>query len=104
MYTVVETPEFQAQAGKVWSDAERDGFIDWIASNPLAGDVIPGTDGARKVRWTVQGRGKRGGVRVVYFNLLDNGVVVLLMVYAKAERENVPRRDVKGAKHEFEND
>ena len=60
MLTVVETHEFSAQAKKIWSDSERDEFIEWIASHPLLGDLIPGADGARKVRWSVQGKGKRG--------------------------------------------
>lgn len=50
MRTVIETPTFQKQAEKIWSDDERLAFIDWIAANPLAGKVIPGADGARKVR------------------------------------------------------
>jgi hypothetical protein len=68
MRTVIETPTFQKQADKIWAESERFEFIDWIAANPLAGDVIPGADGARKVRWGRAGSGKRGGVRVVYFN------------------------------------
>lgn len=89
MRTVIETPTFQKQAEKIWSDDERLDFIDWIAQNPLAGDVIPGADGARKVRWVVSGRGKRGGARVIYFNIDTRGVVLLVAVYAKAERENI---------------
>jgi hypothetical protein len=52
MHTVVETAEFQKQAKAVWSDAEREAFIDWIAANPGAGDVIPGADGARTLQTT----------------------------------------------------
>jgi hypothetical protein len=66
MHTVVETAEFQKQAKAVWSDAERETFIDWIAANPGAGDVIPGADGARKVRWGRAGKGERGGVRYLF--------------------------------------
>jgi mRNA-degrading endonuclease RelE of RelBE toxin-antitoxin system len=66
MHTVVETAEFQKQTKAVWSDAEREALIDWIAANPDAGAVIPGADGARKVRWSRAGKGKRGGVRVIY--------------------------------------
>ena len=47
-----------------------------IASNPLAGDVIPGTGGLRKVRYSRQGTGKRGGVRVVHYNVLSDGMLV----------------------------
>ena len=50
MRTVIETPIFQKQAEKLWSEAERHPFIDWIAEHPLAGDVIKGASGARKVR------------------------------------------------------
>lgn len=64
MRTVIETPTFQKQAEKIWSEDERLNFIDWIASNPLAGDVIPGADGARKVRWSIAGKGKRGGLEL----------------------------------------
>ncbi|MFT4179351.1 MAG: transcriptional regulator [Thermomonas sp.] len=99
MYTVVETPEFRAQATKVWTTSEYEGFIDFIAANPEAGDVIPGSDGARKVRWAASGHGKRGGARVIYFNLLSDGLVVLIAVYAKAERGNLPTRQIRSAKH-----
>lgn len=97
MYTVVETRDFQKQAAKVWSAEERMEFVGWIAANPLAGDVIPGADGARKVRWTIAGKGKRGGVRVVYFHLGADGVLILVMVYAKSDRANVAPNDIRSA-------
>ena len=89
MLTIIETPEFIAWSSNVWSDAERLEFIDWISQNPLAGDVIPGAGPLRKVRWTRQGMGKSGGARVIYFNLLASGEVVLLLVYAKAKFDNL---------------
>jgi len=95
MKTVVETPSFRKQADEIWSEDERFAFISWIAEHPDAGDVIPGADGARKVRWTRQGTGKRGGVRVIYFHLVDNELVLLLMIYAKAVRTNVKTKDIK---------
>jgi hypothetical protein len=97
MRTVIETPTFQKQAEKIWSESERLAFIDWIALNPLAGDVIPGADGARKVRWGRAGAGKRGGVRVVYFNLTAQGVVVLVLLYAKSEQTNILPNDIDKA-------
>ena len=51
MKTVIETPTFRKQAEKLWSEEERLDFITWLAAHPEAGDVIPGTDGARKLRW-----------------------------------------------------
>jgi mRNA-degrading endonuclease RelE of RelBE toxin-antitoxin system len=97
MYTVVETPTFQKQVEKIWSESERMDFIDWIAEKPLSGDVIPGAQGARKVRWSVAGRGKRGGVRVIYFNLTNQGVLILLMVYTKSEQSNLEPGEIRKA-------
>ena len=95
MFTVIETPTFQKQVAKVWAEAERLEFIAWIAANPTAGDVIPGADGARKVRWAVQGKGKRGGARVVYFNLSDDELVLLVAVYAKADKTNILPNEIE---------
>ncbi|MBS0467708.1 MAG: DNA-binding protein [Proteobacteria bacterium] len=95
MRTVIETPTFQKQADKLWTEAERLEFIDWIAANPLAGDVIPGADGARKVRWSRSGTGKSGGARVIYFNLTEQEIVLLVAVYAKADRANMLAAQIK---------
>lgn len=57
--------------------------------------MIPGADGARKVRWARPGMGKRGGARVIYFHLAADEVVLLVMVYAKAERSNVKPERIK---------
>jgi hypothetical protein len=97
MLTVVETPTFQKQAALIWRESERIAFIDWIAENALAGDVIPGTEGARKVRWSVAGRGKRGGARVVYFNLSEQGIVLLVTMYVKADQSNIANSAIKKA-------
>jgi hypothetical protein len=95
MRTVIESPTFQKQADKLWTEEERLEFIEWIAKNPLTGDVIPNADGARKVRWTVKGQGKRGGVRVIYFNLSEQGVIYLLTLYQKSNKENITSTEIK---------
>ncbi|CAM5788953.1 DNA-binding protein [Ottowia pentelensis] len=95
MRMVIETPTFQKQAAKLWTEDERLEFIDWIAANPLTGDVIPGADGARKVRWSRSGLGKSGGARVIYFNLIEQEVVLLVAAYAKADRSNMLAADIK---------
>lgn len=89
MYTVKQTTLFQRKAASVLSESELDEFIDWISENPFAGDVIPGVAPLRKVRWSRNGMGKRGGSRVVYFNQLESGQIVLLMVYAKSVDDNL---------------
>ncbi|MDO4769479.1 MAG: DNA-binding protein [Brachymonas sp.] len=98
MLTVIETPIFQQQAAKVWCEDERFAFIEWIAEHPLAGDVIPGAEGARKVRWAVKGKGKRSGARVIYFYLTEDGAVLLVSVYSKSEQSNITAKAIKRAK------
>ncbi len=84
--TVVELPLFLRLARDVWDEAERAAFVDYIARNPDAGDVIPGTGGVRKVRWQKSGTGKRGGAGVVYFYHDTRMPVFLILVYAKARQ------------------
>jgi hypothetical protein len=98
--TVVETPQFVRQARDLWTDTERYEFVDFIARNPEGGDVIPDTGGVRKIRWRRSGAGKRGGVRVIYFYYNPTTPLFLLMVYAKAMREDVAP-DAKKAAAEF---
>lgn len=87
--TVAETPVFVKYAAAVWSEEERTEFINWIAANPDSGDVIPGSGGCRKVRWSTAGTGRRGGARVIYF-LEREHTVWLLIVYRKAEFDTLP--------------
>ena len=65
--TVVETSAFLRSADLVMDDLEREALVDYLAHNPTAGDLFPGAGGLRKLRWGIEGRGKRGGARVVYY-------------------------------------
>ena len=89
LITIAETATFIRNAAKLWSEAERTEFPDFISTNTEAGDIIPDTGGIRKVRWGRQGMGKRGGVRVIYFYHNGYMPLYLITVYAKAERENI---------------
>jgi hypothetical protein len=89
MRTVAETRVFIRYADAIWSAEERSEFVSWIAANPEAGDLIAGSGGCRKVRWTVGGRGKSGGARVIYF-LEREHTVWLLIVYTKAKFDTLP--------------
>ena len=96
---IIESPTFQKQADKIWSEHERLEFISWIALNSLSGDVIPNADGARKVRWNSRGKGKRGGVRVVYFNVTEQGYIYLLTMYQKSAQEHITANEIKKRMH-----
>ena len=89
LLTVVETQSFMRQAEKIWDEEERNGFVDHIARNPEVGDIIPGTGGIRKIRWSRKGSGKRGGTRVIYFYTHIDAPLYLLMAYAKARQEDM---------------
>lgn len=104
MLTVVETPTFVRLADQYWSEEERAAFVSFIASNSEAGDVVPKSGGVRKVRWGYRGRGKRGGVRVIYFNRLANGEIWLLLIYGKAMRDDIPAHVIRQIKEEIESE
>lgn len=89
LLTVAETSQFVRQAAEVWDEGEREAFVDFIARNPEAGNVIPDTGGVRKLRWRRAGSGKRGGVRVIYFYQHSDRPLYLLMVYMKARQKNL---------------
>jgi hypothetical protein len=96
--SVAETDLFVRQADDVWDAVERHAFVDFIARNPEVGDIIPDTGGVRKLRWRKAGTGKRGGVRVVYFFYDPDSPIYLLMVYAKARREDMTPDEKRAAK------
>jgi hypothetical protein len=102
VYTVIETPLFQRLADDYWTEQERSSFVSFIAAHPEAGEVVPGSGGVRKVRWGIAGRGKRGGVRVIYFNRLSSGEIWLLVLYTKAKAENIPAHILRQIKEEIE--
>lgn len=92
MLTIAETVVFSSIWPNYWTPEEFGDFCAWLALHPDAGGVISGSGGCRKVRWVIDGRGKRGGVRVIYFNRFADGKIWLITMYAKNVREDV---DVK---------
>ena len=102
MLSIFETPTFVTEAAKIWAEDERLAFFSWIASDPDAGVVIAGSGGCRKVRWSRPGMGKRGGTRVIYFTRLAAGELCMLLIYPKAERDNIPGHILKQIRMELE--
>ena len=97
MHSVVETAVFSRRADALLSGAERAELIATLANNPLAGDVIPGTGGVRKLRFGAGGRGKRGGFRVVYYLLNENLPIVAIILYGKNEQVDLTAEEKRGA-------
>jgi mRNA-degrading endonuclease RelE of RelBE toxin-antitoxin system len=104
MYTIIETPTFQEDADDIWTEEERGAFCAWLATNPESGRVIPGSGGCRKVRWSKAGSGKRGGVRIIYFNQLPIGEIWLLVIYSKNVTGNIPAHILKAIREAIEDE
>ena len=104
MLTIYETSTFVAEAAKVWSTEERLEFFTWIAGQPEAGAVVPGSGGCRKVRWSRPGMGKQGGVRVIYFVELSARELCMLLVYPKSAKDNIPGAILKQVREEIEHE
>ena len=88
-HIIVETESFLTSASKLWSENERDAFKLYIGLNVLEGDLVPGTGGLRKVRWSRAGTGKRGGVRVIYYYYDGNAPLYLLFAYPKGVKDDL---------------
>ena len=101
MYTIIETPFFSKLWPCYWHEDERGAFAAFLAQHPEAGDMIVGTNGLRKVRWSRAGSGKSGGVRVIYFTRNDAGQIVLLMMYAKSERDTLSAKQLLEISHAY---
>jgi len=62
-----------------------------LQENVLLGDVIPGGKGLRKIRWRTEGKGKRGGVRVIYYFASEKGYIYLLAIYGKTQKTDLEK-------------
>jgi hypothetical protein len=90
---VVETPEFLSAAEDLFGEDDRTLLVSYLAQRPLAGDLIPGTGGVRKLRWATAGRGKRGGSRVIYYVHNEHLPLFLLTAYAKNQRADLSAKE-----------
>ncbi len=86
---VLTDPVFLRSAKKLMADEELAEFKSYISRNPFAGQVIQGTGGVRKIRWASGGKGKSGGVRVIYFLVNKASQIILFDIYSKSEKDNI---------------
>ena len=94
MQTIIETPAYLSDVKALGlTDVERTAIVDYIAQHPSAGEVMPGTGGARKVRFGGRGKGKSGGYRVITFYSGDDMPVFLLNIFAKGEKVNLTKAE-----------
>ncbi|MBD2779216.1 type II toxin-antitoxin system RelE/ParE family toxin [Xenorhabdus szentirmaii] len=91
----IETPIFTEDCKELLSDDEYREFQQYLADNPAVGDVIQHTGGLRKVRWSSGGKGKRGGVRVIYYHKVDASHIRLLLIYKKGIKDDLSESEKK---------
>jgi mRNA-degrading endonuclease RelE of RelBE toxin-antitoxin system len=96
MQSVAETPTFTRQANKLFDETEKMELISFLSTNALAGDIIPGTGGVRKLRFAASGRGKRGGARIIFYYLDDNIPIYALLAYPKNAKVDLTPDEKRG--------
>jgi mRNA-degrading endonuclease RelE of RelBE toxin-antitoxin system len=100
----VETPLFTRLVSEYLSDDEYLKLQQALSENPEAGAIIPNSGGIRKLRWSMSGRGKPGGLRVIYYLRSRQGVIWMLTLYAKNVAENIPAHVLRQIRKELEDD
>ena len=104
MITFIESSIFAKLLPNYLADDDYRVLQIFLIANPEAGKIIPGSGGVRKLRWSVVGRGKRGGMRVIYYLKSKNGEIWLLTLYSKSRLENIPGHILKQLKEAFEDE
>ena len=92
---IVETQIFTKQVLLLLSDEEYRLLQSVLANRPDAGVVIPSSGGLRKMRWGMTGRGKRGGVRVIYYWAVKQERILMLLIYPKNVKDDMTQEQLK---------
>lgn len=91
----VELTPFVAFRTEHWSDDDLRALQSFLLVSPGAGDLLRGGAGLRKLRWAAQGRGKRGGARVIYYWYIPGERIYLIYGYVKSERDDLTPQQVR---------
>ena len=92
---IFATRTYERVVRKLMSEAERQNMEAAIVANPGSAALLRGTGGIRKLRWKGSGRGKRGGIRTIYFHHVGPEAIYMLTAYAKADRDDLTAADRK---------
>lgn len=102
MFEFIETPFFTKALSRYLEDDEYAKLQNYLNEQPDAGVIVPGSGGVRKLRWGSEGRGKRGGLRVIYYLLSARGELWMLTIYGKNVRENIPAHMLRQMKENID--
>ena len=96
---IVQTRTFSRQVDSEFGDKEYSKLEAALARDPEQGVLIPGGGGIRKLRWARQGKGKRGGYRIIYYWASMQCIVLFLYMYPKSEQEDLTQEQIKLLRH-----
>lgn len=99
----IETSIFTRLLYTYLTEDEYVGLQGFFVKYPEAGNIVSGSGGVRKLRWGLRGKGKRGGVRVVYYFKQQDDEIWLLTIYGKSDTENIPAHILKQIAEEIKN-
>ena len=102
MFSFIETATLSRLVQECMSDDEYSRLQQGLLANPNVGVVIPGSGGVRKMRWGKDGRGKRGGLRVIYLCRIADYQIWMLTLYAKGAVGTIPAHVLKQIKDEID--
>ncbi len=89
----IETPIFTADVCALLSDEEYTALQEHLVAMPNAGVVIAGTGGLRKIRWSAAGKGKRGGTRVIYYHVVAQAQIRMILIYRKGIKDDLTPKE-----------
>lgn len=92
---IIETSVFTRQIQVMMADDEYRQMQEVLVVRPELGNIIPGSGGVRKMRWSFQGRGKRAGARVIYYWAVDDDTLFMLLAYGKSNQENLTQAQIQ---------
>jgi len=99
----IETSLFTRLIYNYLDEEEFLGLQVYLLRHPDSGKIVPGSGGVRKIRWAIKGKGKSGGIRVIYYWKVSDNEIWLLTVYGKSERESIPAHILKQIAEEIKN-
>ena len=92
---IIETSFFTKRLKLLLPDEDYRKFQNVLILNPKSGKLIKGSGGLRKIRWSIPGKGKSGGVRVIYYYVMKEEIILMLLIYPKSERDDLTKEQQK---------
>ena len=92
---IIETSIFTKKLKVLISDEDYRLLQNEIILNPEKGKIIRGSGGLRKIRWSIRGKGKSGGVRIVYYWFKTKEIILMLLIYSKNEQDDLSKEQLK---------